>query len=154
MNIEKMGNGSLEKEPKKIIAELEKSFQDWLKENPDLAEKVKSELIGIYGYDETEMSDEGMAIIKVPPEELSIFGTFAGRIDNKAFSGKVLDFLKNKEIEFVVAISDKEEPKITSAIMKINQKDGKKFSKMISENGGSLRCDTSKVKGWSIFESE
>ena len=154
MSIEKMGGASPEKEPKIIIAELEKSFQDWLKENPDLAEKVKSELISIYGYDEIEMNDEDMAIIKVPLGELSIFGTFAGRSDNKAFSGKVLDFLKDKEIEFVVAISDKEVPEITSAIMKINQEDGETLSEMISKNGGSLRCDTSKIERWSTFESE
>ncbi len=88
MNIEKMGGGSTEKEPKIIIAELEKSFQDWLKENSDLAKQIKDGLIHIFGYDEAEMSNEGMAIIKVPLGKLSIFSTSCGMADNKPFNKK------------------------------------------------------------------
>ncbi len=54
----------------------------------------------------------------------------------------------------MVAISDKETPEITSAIMKIGEEDGETLSEMISENEGSLRCDKTKIKGWSAFESE
>jgi len=154
MSTEKMDSGSDKKEPKIIIAELEQSFQDWLKENPDLAEKIKGELMSIYGYDEAEMSAEGMAIIKVPLGQLSIFSTFCGTSGNKAFGENVVNFLKDKEIEFVVAISDKEVPNITSAMININREDGEALSEMIGENNGSLRCDSSKNERWSTFESE
>ena len=154
MSIEKTGAGSPEKEPRIIIAELEKSFQEWLKENPEQGEKIKSELLGIAGQSESELNSDGMTIIKIPAGELSIFGTFCGTKDNKAFGENVLNFLKTKEIEFVVAVSDKDVPKISSAIMKINQEDGEALSEMIDENQGSLRCDTTKIEGWSAFESE
>jgi hypothetical protein len=143
-----------EQNPQSIIASLEKSFQDWLQENPDLVGGLKKELIKIYGYDEADMNSDGLAIIKIPVTELSIFSTFAGRNDNKAFSGTALDFLRDKDVEFVVAISDKENPKIVSAIMKINIENGEIFSDKVSENGGSLRCERSKIVGWSTFESE
>ena len=154
MSIEQVGAGSPEKNPKIIIAELEKSYQDWLKENPDLARKVKNELVKISGQAEAEMSDEGLAIVKIPIGKLSIFGTFCGTRGNQAFGEKALNFLNGKEIEFVVAISDKEEPKITSAIMKISREDGETLSEMIAENEGSLRCEAARIEGWSAFESE
>ncbi len=53
-----------------------------------------------------------------------------------------------------MAVSDKETPKILSAIMKINQEDGETLSEMIMENGGSLNRDYSKIEAWSTFESE
>lgn len=154
MGIEQMGAGSPEKEPKVIIAELEKSFQEWLKEEPEQAEEIKSGLLGIAGQSEAELNADGMIIIKVPTSELSIFGTFCGTKGNKAFGENVLNFLKTKEVEFVVAVSDKNVPKITSAIMKINQEDGEVLSEMIVKNQGSFRCDTTGIEGWAAFESE
>lgn len=154
MSIEHVGVGSPEKEPKIIIAQCEKSFQDWLKNEPKEAEKIKSEILNITGQSEVELSDDDMAIIKIPTDELSIFGTFCGAKGNKAFSENVLNFLKNKAVKFVVAVSDKDAPKITTMIMKINQKDGKVLSKMINKNHGSLRCDITAIEGWSVFESE
>jgi len=149
-----MGAGSPEKEPRAIIAELEKSFQEWLKEEPEQAEKIKAGLLGIAGQSEAELNADEMIIIKVPVSELSIFGTFCGTKGNKAFGENVLNFLKTKEVEFVVAVSDKNVPKITSAIMKINQEDGEALSEMVDENQGSLRCDTTAIEGWAAFESE
>jgi len=124
MNIEQMGAGSPEKEPKVIIAEFEKSFQKWLKEEPEQAKKIKAGLLHIAGQSEAELSTDEMVIIKVSISELSIFGTYCGTKGNKAFGENVLNLLKDKGVEFVVAISDKEVPKMTSAIMKINQEDG------------------------------
>jgi len=151
MNIDQIPN---EKDPKILIAELEKSFQDWIGENPDLAGKVKKDLIGIFGYDESEISTDGLAIIKAPIEKLSIFGTSCGTVGNKAFDRNVLNFFKTKGVEFIVAISNREEPSIYFAVIKVNEKDGEKLSDMIAENDGSLRCDTSSIDGWSTFESE
>ena len=149
-----MGSGSPEKEPKVIIAELEKSFQKWIEEEPEQAGKIKSELLSIAGQSEVELNNDGMVIVKIPAGELSIFGTFCGTKDNKAFGENALNFLKTKEVEFVVAISDKDVPKITSAIIKLGQEDGEALSAIIDENQGSLRCDTTKIEGWSAFESE
>lgn len=41
MSIEKIDDDSPGKESEIITAELEKSFQDWLKENPDLAKETR-----------------------------------------------------------------------------------------------------------------
>lgn len=149
-----MGGGSPEKEPKIIIAELKESFKDWLKKDPEQGAEIKSELLSIAGQSESELNNDGMVIVKVPAGELSIFSTFCGTKGNKAFDENVLNFLKDKEVEFVVAISDEEVPKITSAVIKISQEDGETLSEMISENEGSLRYDKTKIEGWSAFESE
>jgi len=83
-NIE-MGGITPEENPEQIINELQQLFQDWVKENPELAEKVKAELLDIAGYDKETLSDDGWAIIKAPINQLPAFGTFCGSENNKAF---------------------------------------------------------------------
>ena len=140
--------------PEQTIRDLQRSFQDWLNENPELAKKVKAELISIAGYDETELAEDGWVIIKAPIDQLPTFSTFCGSKNNKAFDKKVLDFLRNKKVEFIVALTAKKELKISSGVIEINEKDGKTLAQLISKNGGSFRNDKSRINGWSTFESE
>jgi hypothetical protein len=149
-----MGGMAPEKNPEQIINELQKSFQDWLKEKPELAEKVKAELLGIAGYDENTLSDEGWVIIKASIDQLSTFGTFCGSKNNNVFNKNVLDFLRDKKVEFVVALTDEKELKLSSAVIEISNEDGETLSEMISENGGSFRSDNSRIANWSTFESD
>jgi hypothetical protein len=136
------------------IKELQQSFHDWLKECPELAEKVKAELLSIAGYDEKTLSNDGWVIIKAPIDQLPAFGTFCGSKNNKAFSKNVLDFLRDKKVEFVLALTDGKDPRISSAIIELGYEDGEALGEMISINGGSLRSEKSRIEGWSTFESE
>ncbi len=156
MPIEKGPTG--EKTHEELLLEFKKDFEDWLKMNPEIAQELKQELLEMAGIEENELVDKEMGfdlgVIKIPVEQLSIFGTSCGDVGNKAFSQEVIDFLKSKKAEFIIGLSDNKEPKISSAAMQINEKDGEKLEKLIDKNKGSLRAEASRVEGWSVFESE
>ena len=95
-----------------------------------------------------------LGLIKVPLDELSVFGTSCGEVGNKAFTKKVVDFLRSKGVEFIVGLGANKEPIISSVAINISEKDAVKFGNMIGKNKGSLRADHSKISEWSVFESE
>ena len=157
MSIEQ-GPAGPEKTIEEKISEFRNNFESWLKENPDVAKQLKKELLEMAGVEESELIDPEMdfdlGLIKVPATELSIFGTACGTKSNKPFSGKVINFLQSKGIEFIVGLGKNKEPIISSAAINISAEDAERFSKMVDNNKGSLRADNSKVNGWSVFESE
>ena len=140
------------------ILEFKNNFENWQNENPDVAKQLKKELLEMAGIEESELVDPemgfDMALIKVPATELSIFGTICGTKGNRAFSKEVIDFLQSKGIEFIIGLGENKEPIISSAAVNISARDAKALSEMVSSNKGSLRADSSKVSGWSVFESE
>jgi hypothetical protein len=150
------------KGPEKTIVEkitgFKDDFENWLKESPEIAEQLKTEVLRMAGVEENQLIDPEMGydfgLIKVPTPELSVFGTGCGVIGNKPFSEKVISFLQSKGVEFIIGLGENSEPKVASAAINISLKDAEKFGQMIMSNEGSLRADPSKVKGWSVFESE
>jgi len=147
-----------EKTPEEIIQGFKDDFEKYLSENPELAQKLKQEILSMAGVGESEMVNPQMnydfGIIKVPVAELIRFGTACGEIDNKAFSKKVVDFLIGESVEFIIALSSNKNFTIGSAAIQMNQKGGRKLEAMIEKNDGSLRCDSSPIRGWTVYESE
>lgn len=94
------------------------------------------------------------ALIKIPLSELPIFGTFAGTKDNNPFTSEAIDFLKSKNIEFIIGLGENKNPILSSAAINISLEEATDFLEIISINKGSLRPEKSKVNGWSIFETE
>ncbi len=145
-------------EVEKKISEFKANFEAWLKENQDLALKIKESLLRTAGLSEDELTSPEMGFdfgfIKVPVSELVPFGTSCGNTGNKCFSEEIVKFLQSKGVEFVAAIGQNKELRIASAAMHIPFADAEKFSKMIDKNNGSLRADNCGVPGWRIFESE
>lgn len=157
MSIEQGPTGP-EKTIEEKISEFKNNFENWLNENPDVAKQLKKELLEMAGVEEGELVDPemgfDMALIKVPATELSIFGTTCGTKGNKVFSREVIDFLQSKGIEFIIGLGENKEPTISSAAINISAEDAEAFSEMVDNNKGSLRANSSKVSGWSVFESE
>jgi len=151
-----------EKTPEEIIKEFGNDFEKYLQENPDIAKKIMQDLLTMAGVSESEldkeiMKDEGYyyVVIKVPIDRLDIFGTSCGNVGNRPFTKEVIDFLKSKKVEFIIALSFNDEPKICSAAIQIDEKSGRRLEKMVNNNKGSLRGDSSnQVSGWIIYESE
>ncbi len=140
------------------IAEFKSSFEGWLKENSEIAQQLKKELLERAGVEESELVDPeagfDMGLLKIPVGELPIFGTACGTRGNKPFSRKVVDFLQLKEVHFTVALGENEKPTIFSVAVNISGEDAEQFEEMITSGQGSLRGETSRVGGWSVFESE
>lgn len=144
--------------PEKTIAEhisgFKHDFEQWLQENPALAQQLKQELLSMAGLEEGELTRFNLDFLKIPASELTVFGTVCGKVGNKAFTKEVVDFLQSKGVGFILGLGDNLEPKISSAVINMSGRDARKFSAMIDKNDGSLRADSSRVNGWSAFESE
>jgi len=150
-----------EKTPEEIIKEFKDDFEKYLKENPNVASKLKKEILSMAGVEENELVDEDMGfdfgVVKIPVEKLTLFGTSCGVVGNKAFTEKIVDFLKSLNVRFIIGLSRNREFKISSAAIPITKKNGREFEEMIynqRENQGVLRCDSSRVRGWTKYESE
>lgn len=151
-----------EPSPEKTIIEKIASFQNsftlWLHENPAIAQQLKNELLAMAGVEEKELVDPEMGfdlgLIKVPASELSIFSTSCGTKGNKPFSQDVLELLQSKGVEFIIGLGDNNAPIISSAAINLSESDAEQFSGLVENNHGSLQANSSKVSGWSVFESE
>ena len=147
-----------EKTPEETIKEFKDDFEKYLKENPDVASELKREVLSMAGVAENELVNEDMGfdfgVVKIPIDKLTLFGTSCGVVGNKAFTEKVVTFLKSLKVEFIIGLSGNKEFKISSVAIPISTKNGHKFEKMIEGNKGVLRCDSSKVRGWTVYESE
>ncbi len=157
MSIEQGPKGP-EKSIQEKISEFKSDFENWLKENPDVAKQLKSELLEMAGVEEGELIDPDagfdMGLLKIPVNELSIFGSACGTIGNKPFSKEVVNFLHSKGIEFTIALGENKEPTISSIAINVSGEDMEKIGEMITNEHGSLRGENSKVSDWSVFESE
>jgi len=158
MTIEQPSHGQDKRPTKEKIDEFGESFQDWLKQDPEINERLKVELLQVAGVSENELVDSNMgfdmSLVKVPVGELSVFGTATGKSGNKAFSGEAVGFLSSKNVEYIVGVGENNEPIICSAAINISDEDAARLTEIIEQEGGSLRADSSQVSGWSIFECE
>ena len=145
------------------IKEFKKLFRAWQQENQKIAITLKGEMLRAAGLEELgggeiiyewDKSVADYSLVKIPLEKLSFFGTACGSTGNRPFSQKVLDFLKSKGFDFILATVEDKTLEISSAAIHATEKSGVKLEKMIEENAGSLRCDGSKVGGWTVYESE
>ena len=144
--------------PETIIQGFKDDFQRFLKENPDVVEVLKKDILAAGGLSEMELIDEEMGydfgLVKVPVEALDSFGTSCGYVDNTALSGEARDFLRARGVEFILGVCNNKTFVLGAAAIKIGQRDGVRLERIIEKNHGSFRRDSSKVDGWTIYESE
>ncbi len=88
------------------------------------------------------------------PAVLSGLATACGDHDKKPFNDEVIGFLNQLGIVEIFAVVNQEKSEIAAMMMNIDQKNGEKFEELISKNHGSLRCDSSGLPGYCVFESE
>lgn len=135
-------------------------FDKWFKANPKTGLIAKEELLLVSGIDdEKDLICPRMSwnecFAKIPIKDLCHFGTGCGEQNNRPFTPKVICFLRNEGVKFILVITGNIKPEISAALMPIKYgKTTEKFSLMIGKNGGSLRDDGSGIKGWSSYESE
>lgn len=146
------------KTPTEIIQEMKDAFETFLKESPAVAAELKNEVLELAGVREGELVNLSMdfdfGLVKIPLAKLGLFGTNCGKVDNKAFTPKVLEFLAGLKVEFIIALSHNREFRISSAAIPISEEDGDKLGELIEKGKGSFRAEPSDVKGWTGFESE
>jgi len=146
----------------KLLSELKQSLEDWSKGDPELAEKVKSELIDWSGLEDPSLFDEEerqyFNVVRIPVELLDRFGIAYGtkayeKRDKEVFSAKIIDFLKSKGIDSIIAVVDSRDLDIHDAMASISRDDGIKMDDMLDKKGWSWNCNKSDIEGWSRFES-
>jgi hypothetical protein len=140
------------------LLDFKTSFITWLKDNSEIGREIQSEILEAAGIEEDEMIEPMLgfdfAFMKIPVQELGIFGTDCGGKGNKPFTKEVISFLQSRKIEFIIVLSENKRPIISAVAIHLNEKDGEVLSDQVKINEGSLRCEPSKIQGWSIFESE
>jgi hypothetical protein len=129
---------------------------------PVIPDNVKLDLMQMAGYGtsalgsgfsfargEEEMKDDGFEFKAFTPDELAGWGTLCGH-GGKAFSPRVIDFLKKQGVKLVYAIANPAEKTVSSGTTEpgLDDKAGEKLEKMIDKAGGSWRYDNGS------FESE
>lgn len=133
------------------------NYNIWKANNILISNILERDLMMMGGcFDESEIGND-FHFFKIPLDKLSNFRTECGNsIKSTNFSEEVLNFLKSKNIKFIIAlVSFYGDYQICSAIINnINREDANTFSLLINEAGGSLRPDSASVKDWTSFESE
>ena len=129
---------------------------------PVIPDNVKLDLMQMAGYGtsalgsgfsfargEEEMKNDGFEFKAFTPDELAGWGTLCGH-GGKAFSPRVIDFLKKQGVKLVYAIANPAEKTVSSGTTEpgLDDKAGEKLEKMIDKAGGSWRYDNGS------FESE
>lgn len=154
MSIEQGPNESEKSFEEKII-DFKGSFEGL---DPKLAGQLKEELLEMAGLKESELADPqagfDLGLMKIPVNELSSFSTACGTKGNKPFSAQAIDFLRARDVDFIVALGENREPLLSSAAINLIREDAEKFEEIINSGLGSLRAEKSRLTGWSVFESE
>ncbi len=120
----------------------------------------RDELLRMAGGEEEYKLGQA-CLVEIPVEELPNYFTACGMVGSKPFSKEIIDFLTARKIPGIYACLivygvslELTSMRITSASIPISREDAEILSEMISEQGGSLRADVSRIAGWSCFESE
>jgi len=156
----------MNEELKKQVYSLEALYKAKRSDLPQ-PERIEHNLYEVAGLDGLknlgQLEDYHFLYIPVSGPEIQNFGTSCGYTDNKVFEkDSVLNFLKKNGVQNIVGlVSNIHEDalhvnRITldSVVLPLNEKVGEKFSDLIDKHGGSLRCDTINIDGWTIYESE
>jgi hypothetical protein len=136
------------------IPDFKNNFENWSRENGNIAAALKKELLDLAGVEEPELKDYGFDFLHIPLKDLADFSTGCGQIGNKPFTAKFINFLQINGVDFVVALGNSSAFEISSAAINISSGNVAEIEGMISSGNGSLRGEESRVDGWSVFESE
>lgn len=132
----------------KTLKELENMFLDHLKSDPDL-QNIKSDLTAFVTEDDMDQ----FTVIEIPLDRLYNFQTACGTENKRPFTEDVIKFLRQRKVKSIFALVN-EWLEIWAAVVPIGKKDGRHFQDLVYERGGSLRCDSASLKGWTVYESE
>jgi len=119
-----------------------------------LLEDLKPHLMSMSGVDESDLLYDGnmFELKEIPTSELIHYGTGCGNCGNIAMAGTV-SFLSSINVDSVFAIVV-DKTQISALAVKMSLKNGKILEKLVNKNGGSLRYEECRIKGFVIFESE
>ncbi|MBI5064934.1 hypothetical protein HZA97_01745 [Candidatus Woesearchaeota archaeon] len=146
---------------KQIVQDL---FQNYKANKQTIQERevLEEELLSFSGIERND--SYFFVLIPVDSPDLQHFGSACGEFGNKMFSSKSLaTFLKNKDVKNILGIVYQPHSDFTysnntvalSAIaLPIVGKDGHVFQFLAEKNKGSFRYERSRVKVWSVYESE
>ena len=97
-------------------------------------------------------------VCKIPIANLSKYSTACGIVNNKPFTKRVIQFLRQHSAkDYVVAEVLRGTTEIINMAVcwKDNpEKNSEKFADMVCMNGGSLRPELDILNGWDMYESE
>ena len=133
------------------------------KEEVENFETLENELYHISGIQRNE--PHSILLIKNDSYNLDYFGSACGHVGNKIFSNKeIQEFLKKysrgKEILGIIYEPNSDDTyknqtiPLSSVALPLIESDGRVFEHLTEREGGSFRCEPSKVDGWTIYESE
>lgn len=147
---------------KEIVKELSEDYKNRRDKIKDV-ELLEEDLYTLSGLEKDDA--HAFLYITIGSPYLQYVGSACGNFGNKVFLNEnIVDFLKNKGVESILGILRDPECEeetyeyssipLASIVLPINEEDGLKFEDMVGQAGGSFRCDTSHVKGWTVYESE
>ncbi|MBU4501446.1 MAG: hypothetical protein KKA79_02545 [Nanoarchaeota archaeon] len=146
---------------KDIVSELSQNYQD-KRENISGIDLIEEDLYMMSGVDHSD--PHALLLIKIDSPHLEYIGSSCGKVGNKIFSDKgLIDFLKNKDVEHIIGILYDPDSEyayqgeaigLNSIAMPIVGEDGYVFEDLAGELKGSFRYEESRIKGWSVYESE
>jgi hypothetical protein len=143
---------------KAIVDELAQNYQAQ-RDNIPGVEILEKEIYTMSGIERNDPHTLILAQIDSP--HLKHIGSACGVIGNKVFSKEqLMGFLKEKNVEYVVGIiydpkfEGEESIGLNSVALPIAEKDAEAFEELVSDLDGSFRYEDSRLKGWSVYESE
>lgn len=122
---------------------------------------LEGELYSMAGIKPTE--PHAFVLMDMDSPYLHHVGSSCGCVGNKIFQNtEIINFLKERGVEYILGMIY--EPKdmdfsdnsitVDSIALPIPYAEGYKFERLVERKNGSFRCESSKVKGWTVYESE
>jgi hypothetical protein len=140
------------------IFTISQNFIEWLSNRSD-----KKDILNILQLEGNEISTnvydfygDKISGVKIEIEDLEGFGTQCGSKGNICFDKNIIDYLKECGVDHIISTIFLNEPEMLGhcLIPFNNSKNGKKFSKMIEKNEGSLTFGESYDDEYFFFECE
>jgi hypothetical protein len=123
---------------------------------------LEAELHQMSGIDESDPSK--ILLLPLDSDALQYVGSACGSVGNRVFSNALLvGYLREKGVhEFLGIIYDPDAATtydhgsipLASIAVPLAGKDARKVEALASRSGGSFRQEDSRVRGWSVYESE
>jgi hypothetical protein len=146
-------------EPTARVKAYQAAFVAWAATEPKKAMALQRDLMLMAGFenakDMTSNSQFSFSFVKIGVDELDGVGTACGNLPNVCLGdGFVRSFLVGQGVEFVLGISENQQPLLYAAALPLSKRAASTLERLIELAGGSLRADETDFRGWTVFESE
>jgi len=147
---------------KNIVEEFRDNYKE-RREDVNEVETLENELYSISGIDKN--SQHAIVLMPFDSEHFDNFGSVCGHVGNKVFSNREIQKFLSEYAHGKWALGIIDEPDLddtyknqtiplSSVALPLIESDGRVFEYLTNREGGSFRCGSSKVDGWTIYESE